>query len=108
MRAMSRPFGHRTLRSATLELVWLVPIAAIGAIYFSPRHLVSPETAVTGLVAAIVVLAAARRPDLGLRALSALFPFQGRVLAALWTMGLPAPAVRHLAAWRETVALAEL
>ena len=105
MRAMSRPFGHRTLRSATLELVWLVPIAAIGAIYFSPRHLVSPETAVTGLVAAIVVLAAARRPDLSLLGLIALFPFQGLVLAALWTMGLPASVVSHLGAWKETLAL---
>jgi O-Antigen ligase len=82
-----------------------VPLALIGAVYFSPKHLVSPQTELTGLVALIVVLAATRRPDLSLLALIAFLPFQGLVLAKLWAWGLPASVDSHLGAWKESLAI---
>lgn len=104
---MTRPVRVRVLRSAATEIVvWLIPVLIIGAIYFSPRHLLSPGTAVTGLVALLVLLAAVRRPDLSLLGLIAFFPFQALTLAKLWSFGLPASVVSHLGAWKETLALA--
>jgi hypothetical protein len=92
-------------RLASGTLVWTVPILAIGAIYFSPRHLVSPTTVVTGLLGLIVIVVAAQRPDLGLLGLIVFLPFQGLLLAKLWSWGMPASVISHLGAWKEALAL---
>ena len=57
---------------------------AILVIYFSPRHVVSAGSALGGLLALLVVLIAAQRPDLSLLSLIALLPFQGLLLSKLW------------------------
>lgn len=98
-----RDLDLRALASGTL--VWAVPILLIAAIYFSPRHLASPATVVTGLVGLIVVMLAAQRPDLSLLGLIVFLPFQGLLLAKLWSWGLPASVVSHLGAWKEALAL---
>lgn len=86
-------------------LPWLLAILAILAIYFSPRHLISVSTAVTGLVAFGVVVIAARWPDRSLIVLIVLLPFSGFILARLWAWGVPTSIVRHAAAWKEALAL---
>jgi hypothetical protein len=86
-------------------LVWLLPVVVIGAVYFSPRHIASPSTVLTGLVALGLLVLAARRPDLSLLGLIVLLPFQGLILAKLWSWGLPDSIVRHLGAWKECLAL---
>lgn len=107
---MSFTRWRRALRGADLRpaltgaVSWMLPILVIGAIYFSPRHLPSPTTAVTGLVGLLIVLAAARRPDLSLVGLIVFLPFQGLVLAKLWAWGMPASVVSHLGAWKEALA----
>ena len=93
------------LRRGASALLWAVPILVIGAIYFSPRHLASPETVVTGLLGLIAVMLAAQRPDLSLLGLVVLLPFQGLLLAKLWSWGIPASVVGHLGAWKEALAL---
>lgn len=89
----------------TAGVGWLVPILVIGAVYFSPRHLISPQTLVTGLVGLCIVLVAAQRPDLSLIGLIVFLPFQGLVLAKLWAWGMPASVVSHLGAWKESLAI---
>jgi len=94
------------LRSATpRELVWLLPILVIGAVYFSPHHIASPGTVTTGLAGLLVVLIAARRPDLSLLGLIIFLPFQGLLLSKLWAWGMPTSIVSHLGAWKEALAL---
>jgi hypothetical protein len=85
--------------------VWLLPVALIGLIYFSPKHVVSASTALTGLVAFCILLVAARWPHRSLIALIVLLPFQGFILAKLSGWGVPSSIVRHLGAWKETLAL---
>jgi hypothetical protein len=98
---------RRDARARGLALaLWALPVLVIGAIYFSPRHLVSAQTAVTGLLALCVLLLATRRPDRSLLALIILLPFQGLILAKLWDWGIPASVVSHMGAWKETLALA--
>jgi hypothetical protein len=82
-----------------------LPVLVIGAIYFSPRHLVSAQTAVTGLLALAVLAVAVRHPDRSLLAIIVLLPFQGLLLAKLWAWGTPASVVSHMGAWKETLAL---
>jgi O-Antigen ligase len=91
--------------AATETVVWLVPVLVICAVFFSPRHLVSPSTAVTGLLGLGVVILAARRPDLSLTGLIVVLPFQGLLLAKLWALGMPAAVVSHLGAWKEALAI---
>jgi hypothetical protein len=86
-------------------LVWALPVMVIGLIYFSPRHIASPSTVLTGVVALGILVLAARRPDLSLLGLIVIFPFQGFILAKLWSWGLPASIVSHLGAWKESLAL---
>jgi hypothetical protein len=86
-------------------VLWLLPIVVIALVYFSPKHFVSADTAVTALVGLGVVAMAARWPDRSLIILIALLPFQGLLLAKLWAWGFPTSIVRHLGAWKETLAL---
>lgn len=90
------------LRAAAL---WVVPIVLIGAIYFSPKHLLTPDKAVAFLLALGVVVLAARAPGRSLIVLVVLLPFQGLLLAELFTLHAPELIVRYLAAWKETLAL---
>lgn len=85
--------------------MWLVAIGLIVAVYFSPRHLISPQTAVTGLVGLCILAVAARWPDRSLIVLIVLLPFSGFILAKLWAWGVPVSVVRHASAWKETLAL---
>ncbi len=101
--AWLRPAQRREALGATLA--WAVPVAVIALIYFSPRHIVSPETALTGLLALGFLALAVRRPDLSLLGLIVFLPFQGLLLAKLWSWGLPDSVVRHLGAWKECLAL---
>ena len=98
-----RDLDLRSIASGTL--VWALPLVVIAAIYFSPRHLASPGTVVTGLVGLIVILLAAQRPDLSLLGLIVFLPFQGLLLAKLWSWGMPASVVSHIGAWKEALAL---
>jgi O-antigen ligase len=89
-------------------IAWLIPLAVIWAIYFSPRHIVSAQSAVTYLIALFVVLLASRRPDRSLLILIILFPFQGLLLSKLFALGVPASVVKHLGAWKESLAIGVL
>jgi hypothetical protein len=96
----------RSVRAAAREvLFWTLPVAAMWVIYFSPRHVLSAQTAVTYLLALGIVLLAARWPDRSLIALIVLLPFQGLLLAKLWSWGVPVAIVKHLGAWKEALAL---
>lgn len=85
--------------------VWALPVAVIALVYFSPRHITSPATALTGVVALGILVLAARRPDLSLLGLIIFLPFQGFILAKLWALGLPASIDSHMGAWKESLAL---
>lgn len=85
--------------------IWLLPLAVIALIYFPPEHIISASTVLTGLVAFCVVVVAARWPHRSLLLLIVLLPFQGFILSKLWAMGMPTSVVRHLGAWKETLAL---
>ena len=104
-RRLSPPHRHALTDSVQGALVWAVPVAIIGLIYFSPRHIASPATVITGLVALGIVVLAARRPDLSLLGLIMFLPFQGLILAKLWAWGLPPSVASHLGAWKESLAL---
>src|SRR5579859_3093442 len=99
--------SSRLARSEALQaaLVWVLPVVVIGLIYFSPRHIASPSTVLTGVVGLGIVILAARRPDLSLLGLIIFLPFQGLILAKLWSWGLPASVDSHLGAWKESLAL---
>lgn len=86
-------------------IVWALPVIVIFAIYFSPRQLLSAQTAMTGLLALGLLVLASRRPDRSLLALIILLPFQGLILSKAWALGAPASLVSHLGAWKETLAL---
>ena len=60
----------------------------------------------TGVTGSSGLLLAARYPDRSLIALILFLPFYGFLLARLWAWGVPTSVVRHLSAWKETVALA--
>lgn len=85
--------------------LWLLAILVILAVYFSPRHLISVNTAITGLVGLGVIAIAARWPDRSLIVLIVLLPFEGLILARLWGWGVPTSIVRHLGAWKESLAI---
>src|SRR5437763_8071902 len=104
----ARPVGARRSawwRASMGSLVWLVPVVVLGLIYFSPKHIVSVTTAVTGLAAFCVVVIASRWPDRSLIVLVVLLPFSGLILAKLWAWGVPTSIVRHVGAWKEALAL---
>jgi hypothetical protein len=86
-------------------VVWTVPVVVIALTYFSPRHIASPQTVLTGLLALGILALAVRRPDLSLLGLIIFLPFQGLLLAKLWSWGMPDSVVRHLGAWKECLAL---
>lgn len=87
-------------------LPWLAALAVIWLIYFSPKHVMSAQTAVTVLLAVGIVAIAARRPDRSLIVLILLMPFQGFLLAYLWSLGAPSSIVRHLGDWKELLVIA--
>jgi hypothetical protein len=108
MRALVAPYRWRTavIRPAIAGgAFWLLAILVIVAVYFPPRHLISAQTAVTGLVGFCLLAIAARWPDRSLLALIIVLPFSGFILAKLWAFGVPTSIVRHLSAWKETLAL---
>jgi hypothetical protein len=80
-----------------------VPILLAAFVYLTDGAYV--ERAVAALVASIVVLVAARRPDRSLLVLIAALPFQGFVLAQLYAWGVPAALVRPLSGWKEALAI---
>jgi hypothetical protein len=98
--------GSRLAGAARGEFAWALPVLLIWLVYFSPKHILSPETAITGLGALGLFALAVRRPDRSLLALAVIFPFQGLILSWLWAAGLPASVDKHLGAWKETLALA--
>src|ERR1700716_810508 len=87
---------------------WVLPVIVILAIYFSPRQLLSAETALTVLVALGLLALAAKRPDRSILILIVLFPFQTFILSLLYKAGLPTSLVRHLGSWKELLALGVL
>src|SRR4051812_13978085 len=82
---------------------WLVPFLIAGFIYVTRGRFV--ERAVAGLVGLVIILFAARRPDRALIALIVGLPFQGLVLALIYSWGMPAAIVRPMGAWKEALAL---
>lgn len=96
---------HLPRASVEGAILWALPVIVIFAIYFSPRQLISAQTAVIGLLALGLLVLAMRRPDRSLLALVVLLPFQGLILAKVWALGAPATLVSHLGAWKETLAL---
>ena len=85
--------------------MWAVPILLIGTIYFSPKHILTPDKAIAVLIAIGVILTAARAPGRSLIVLIVLLPFQTLLLAELFNLHAPELVVRYLAAWKETLAL---
>jgi hypothetical protein len=74
-------------------------------VLLSPRHVVSVDTAIAGLLGFGVVTLAARHPDRSLLILIVVLPFQSFILARLWAAGMPTSIVRHMSAWKEALAL---
>ena len=91
--------------AAAATALTLAAIFVIWLVYFAPIHAVSVSTAITGLAGLGAVLLAARYPDRSLLILIVVLPFQGLLLAELWRLGMPASIVRHLGAWKETLAI---
>lgn len=102
-RSRLRAGGHRGFDRGAA--VWLLAVLIILVVYFSPKHVVSAQTAVTVLLAGGIVVMAARWPNRSLIVLVVLLPFSGFLLAALWAAGMPTSVVRHLASWKEALAL---
>ncbi|MGH9247388.1 MAG: hypothetical protein ACRD29_24370 [Acidimicrobiales bacterium] len=95
-----------TLRAPTRfdpqRLVWLLPVAVYLAVRFAGTgHL---ERGVGALLAAGIVVVAARHADRAVLVLIAGFPFQTIALAQLYAWGVPASIVRPLASWKEAIA----
>src|SRR5947209_5075189 len=86
-------------------LVWLLAVLVIAAVYAPARPPVSAATVIGGLLGLALLIAAIRRPDRALLTIIVLLPFQGFLLAYLWRLGVPTSIVRHLAAWKEALAL---
>lgn len=108
MRSFARTHGldPAALRAAASgSALWLLAVLVILAVYFSPTHLISVQTAITGLVGLGLIVIAARWPDRSLIALIVFLPFQGFILAKLWAWGMPTSVVRHMGAWKEALAL---
>lgn len=107
--AAPRDLSHRraTLRSLARDgLPWMAAVVTIGLVYFSPKHVLSAQTAVTVLLALGIVAIAARRPDRSLIVLFVMMPFQGFLLALLWRIGLPSSIVKHVGDWKELLVIA--
>lgn len=94
---LGRAFGLTGATLAALFVIWLV--------YFAPVQPFSVGTAVTGLLGLGLLLLASRYPARSLLVLIVLLPFSGFILARLWAFGVPTSVVRHLAAWKEGLAL---
>src|SRR5436305_9057084 len=86
-------------------IVWALPVIVLVAIYFSPRHLLSAQTALTALVGLGLLVLAAKRPGRSILILIVLFPFQTFILSLLYKAGLPGSLVYHLGSWKELLAM---
>jgi hypothetical protein len=94
----------RTLRRAVLiRWPWFVPVGVLAFIYRTHGRFL--ERAIAASLALLVVILAARRPDRSLLILIILLPFQGLLLAQLYSWGVPVALVRPLASWKEALAL---
>jgi hypothetical protein len=82
---------------------WVVPLAVLAFIYETHGRFL--QRLVSALLAAAVVLLAARRADRALLILIIGLPFQGLVLAQAYAWGLPADVVRPLSSWKEALAV---
>jgi hypothetical protein len=102
---LSRRWAVELRGTVAAAPVWALPLLVLWAVYLSPRHILSAQTAVGGLLALGLLLAAAKRPDRALLGLIIFLPFQGLILAKLFTLGAPASLVHHLGAWKETLAV---
>jgi O-Antigen ligase len=98
-----RTRGNRHWLEAAV--VWALPVIVLGAVYVSPRHVLSAQTAVTALVGLGIVVLAAKRPDRSILILIVLFPFQTFLLSLLYRAGLPGSLVYHLGSWKELLAI---
>ncbi len=108
MTSLIRRFGFSPaiLRSNLVGAgCWSLAGLAILAVYASPKHLISVQTAVTGLFGLGIVAIAARWPDRSLIVLIILLPFNVFILAKLWAWGVPASLVRHLSGWKEALVI---
>jgi hypothetical protein len=106
MASMMRRVRMRPTRDRLeAAIVWAVAVIVLVAVYFSPRHLLSPQSALTVLIALGVVALAAKRPDRSILILIVLFPFQTFILSLLYKAGLPASLVYHLGSWKELLAV---
>jgi hypothetical protein len=86
-------------------IVWILAILVIAVVYGPSKPPVTAAAVIGGLVGLVILLAAVRRPDRALLTIIAVLPFQGFLLAYLWRIGIPTSIVRHLAAWKEALAL---
>lgn len=100
-----RHLTHVTRARYRGALAWLFPIAFVLLVYRVPSHYLTVEKAITYLLALGLLIVATRRPDRSLIVLIVVLPFQGLILAKLWAWGVPVSIVRHLGAWKETLAL---
>jgi hypothetical protein len=85
--------------------VWAVPVTVIFAVYFSPRHLLSAQTALTVLIALGLLVLAVKHPGRSILILIVVLPFQTFILSLLFRAGLPTSLVRHLGSWKELLAI---
>ncbi len=86
-------------------IVWALPVIVLLAVYASPPHLLSAQTALSALVALGIVVLAAKRPGRSILILIVLFPFQTFILSLLYKAGLPASLAYHLGSWKELLAI---
>lgn len=94
---------RRSTHHAAPRWPWFVPFFVL--IFIVGTSGILLQRAVAGLIALIIVVLAARRPDLSLFALIVGLPFQSLVLAQLYTWGVPREIVRPLASWKEALAI---
>lgn len=95
---MSRPC--ELLSRWRAPLAWMVVPLVAWLVHGQPDRI---QLAAKGLVTAGVVVAACRRPDLGLLSLVVGLPLQLVGLAFLYSRGAPAWLVRPLGLWKEAV-----
>jgi O-antigen ligase len=94
----------RTARHAALtRWPWVVPVGVLAFIYRTHGRFL--ERAIAASLALLVIILAARRPDRSLLILIVVLPFQGLLLAQLYSWGVPAALVRPLSSWKEALAL---
>jgi O-antigen ligase len=97
------PLSRLARRHVLAQWPWFVPIGVLAFIYKTHGRFL--ERAIAASLALLVIILAARRPDRSLLILIVVLPFQGLLLAQLYSWGVPAALVRPLAGWKEALAL---